>query len=71
MPDQHRTDSAHILRHNTILPEYPCSGVVIELKEFPTERLQVALCSSCGTEFQFVLDSEWVKVILPGMRNPV
>jgi hypothetical protein len=71
MSDFHSADSVPRLRHNTILPEYPCSGEVIELEKFSTEQIRVAICSACGTEFQYVPDSTWLKIILPGMRNPI
>jgi hypothetical protein len=59
------------LRHNNIVPEFPCSGEVIELEKFSTEQIRVAICTGCGTEFQYLPDSTWVKIILPGMRNPI
>jgi hypothetical protein len=59
------------LRHNSIVPEFPCSGEVMKLENFSTKQLEIAICSACGTEFQYVPDSTWVKIILPGMRNPV
>jgi hypothetical protein len=59
------------LRHNTIVPEHPCSGEVIEHEEFSMGEVRVAICSACGTEFQYVPDSDWLKVISPGMRNPI
>jgi hypothetical protein len=58
------------LRHNPILPEYPCSGEVIEYEEFSMGQVRVAICSACGTEFQYVPNSGWLTVITPGMRNP-
>jgi hypothetical protein len=45
----HMTQATHQIRHNTILPEYPCSGKVIELEKFSTEHIRVAICSGCGT----------------------
>ena len=47
------------------VPEYPCSGDVIQLNKFSTERLHVALCAhGAALSFQFVPDSDWVKAIL-------
>jgi hypothetical protein len=57
-------------RHNTLIPEHPCSGEVIEREEFSTGQVH-AICSSCGTEFQYVLGSDWGRVISPWMRRPV
>jgi hypothetical protein len=71
MVDLPKADSVPRLRHNDIVTEYPCSGEVIELEKFSTEQIRVAICSACGTEFQYVPDSTWVKIILPGMRNPI
>ncbi len=65
------TDAAHRLRHSNIVPDYPCSGKVIQLDKLSTEYAQVALCSSCGTEFLYEPDSDWVTVISLGMRDPV
>jgi hypothetical protein len=56
-------------RHNTIVPEHPCSGEVIEREEFSMGQVRIAICSACGTEFQYVPDSDWLKVISPRMRN--
>jgi hypothetical protein len=61
----------HTLRHNDIVPEYPCLGEVLKLEQFSTERVEIALCSACGTEFQYVPDSTWVTIISRGMRNPI
>jgi hypothetical protein len=58
------------LPHNTIVPDIPCSGEVIEREEFSMGQVRVAICSACGTEFRYVPDSDWLKVISPGMRNP-
>ena len=52
-------DSLPRLRHNTILPEVPCSGEVIEREEFSMGEVRIAFCSACGTEFQYVADSDW------------
>ena len=73
MSDLHKADSVPCLRHNDIIPEYPYSGEVIQFEEFCTKHLEIAICSGCGSEFQFVSDSTWVTVtvILPGMRNAV
>jgi hypothetical protein len=57
-------------RHNTILPELPCSGEVIEREEFSMGQVRVAICSACGREFQYGPDSDWLKLITPGMRIP-
>ena len=54
--------------HSEILPEHTCDGELIPLMESST-YLQVVLCSSCGTEFSFEPDSDWVTVVYPGMRN--
>jgi len=48
----------------------PCSGEVIEYEEFSMGQVRVAICSGCGTEFRYVPDSNWLKMISPGMRNP-
>jgi len=70
MSDVHSADSPR-LRHKMIVPEYPCSGEVIEHEEFSMGRIRVAFCSGCGTEFQYVPESRWITVISPGMRNPI
>jgi len=59
------------LRHDTVVPEQPCSGEVIEHEEFSPGQVRVAICSACGTEFQYVPDSGWLKMISPGMRKAV
>jgi hypothetical protein len=71
MVDLPKADSVPRLRHNDIVTEYPCSGEVIQLDAFSTKHLTIAICLGCGTEFQYVPDSTWVTIILPGMRNPV
>jgi hypothetical protein len=48
------------LQHNAIVPEHPCSGDVIEREEFSMGQVRVAICSACGTEFQYVPDSDWL-----------
>jgi hypothetical protein len=47
-------------RHNTIVPEHPCSGEAIEHAEFSMGEVRVAICSACGTEFQYVPDAGWI-----------
>jgi len=53
-------DAVSRLRHNTIIPEYPCSGEVIEYAEFLVGHVRIAICSVCGTEFQYLPDSDWL-----------
>ena len=33
-------------------------------------QVRVAFCSACGTEFQYVPDSDWLRVISPGIAKP-
>ena len=54
--------------HNDIVPEHSCDGKLVPLEEAPT-CLHFVLCSSCGTEFAFEPDSDWVTVVLPGMQD--
>jgi hypothetical protein len=54
--------------NSNIVPENPCDGELIPPEEAPT-YLHFVRCSSCGTEFTFEPDSDWVTVVLPGMRN--
>jgi hypothetical protein len=54
--------------HRDILPEHSCDGELIPMEEDRT-YLHVLRCSSCGTEFAFMPDAEWVTMVLPGMRN--
>jgi len=54
--------------HCDIIPEQSCRGQLIELEGTST-KLQFVKCLSCGTEFAFEADSDWVTVAYPGMRN--
>jgi hypothetical protein len=46
MPDVHSADRVLCFRHNTILPEHPCSGEVIEHQEFSTSQSRVGILLS-------------------------
>jgi len=59
-----------VMLHSDILPGHSYDGELIPLKESST-YVQVALCSSCGTEFSFEPDSDWVTVVYPVMRNSI
>jgi hypothetical protein len=54
--------------HGTIIPEHECDG---ELTELPTSTASVhkAWCSSCGAEFTYLPDSDWVSFALRGMQG--
>jgi hypothetical protein len=54
--------------HSEIVPEHSCHGELVELNQAPT-YLHLARCSSCGTEFTFEPDSDWVTIVLPGMKR--
>ena len=53
--------------HSDIVPEHECDGELIELPA-TSEHVRHAWCSSCGTEFTYPPDSDWVTIVLPGMR---
>jgi hypothetical protein len=63
-------DTVPRLQHNAIVPEHPCLGEVIEHERFRLGEVRVAICSACGTEFPYVPDSDWLKLITLGMRTP-
>ena len=46
-----------------MLPEFPCPGEIIEREESSTGQVRVAICSARGTDFQYVPDSDWLRVI--------
>jgi hypothetical protein len=54
--------------HSDIIPEHCCDGKLIQRDQTPA-FIQIVWCSSCGTEFTYVRDSDWVTVVLPGMRS--
>jgi predicted RNA-binding Zn-ribbon protein involved in translation (DUF1610 family) len=54
--------------HSDIVPEHLCDGELIERDQAPS-YVHFALCSSCGAEFSYASDSEWVSIVLPGMRR--
>jgi len=54
--------------HSDIVPDHSCGGELIPLEEDRT-HLRHLRCSFCGTEFAFEPDSDWVTVVLQGMRN--
>jgi len=56
--------------HRDIVPEHECDGELIELPTTPP-HVQHARCSSCGTEFAYQPDSDWVTIVLPGMRRVI
>jgi hypothetical protein len=45
--------------HSDIVPEHSCDSELIPLAEAPA-YLPFVRCSSCGTEFTFEPDSDWV-----------
>jgi hypothetical protein len=55
-------------RHSDIAPEHGCNGELSQQNEEPA-YVYVAWCSGCGTEFRYEPDSDWVTVVLPGMRR--
>jgi hypothetical protein len=63
-----RIEREGCMLHSDIVPEHSCDGELIPLVEAPA-YLHFVRCSSCGTEFTFEPDSDWVAVVLPGMRN--
>jgi hypothetical protein len=56
------------MRHNELDREFPCDGELIETQQ-STETLTVVWCLPCCTEYRYALDSDWVSVIYPGMRQ--
>jgi hypothetical protein len=54
--------------HRDLLPEQSCDGELIPVEEDRPD-LRAVHCSSCGTEFVFEPGSNWVRMVLPGMRN--
>jgi len=54
--------------HSELVSEYPCTGELIRLDEKSTPILRVLRCVSCGTDFTYVPDSDWVTIVLPGAR---
>jgi hypothetical protein len=56
--------------HSDIVPEHECDGELIELPP-TTSPLQRSRCSWCGTEFEYQADCEWVRFVLPGMREMI
>jgi hypothetical protein len=58
------------MRHSDIVPEHECDGELIELPPTPT-HIQRAWCSVCGAEFSYQPDSDWVFIVLPGMRSVI
>jgi len=56
--------------HSDIVPEHECKGEPIELPQTPP-HVQRAWCSSCGTEFAYQPDSDWVTIVLLGMRSVI
>ena len=57
-----------LLKHSDIVPEHSCHGELIELND-DSAYLHHVWCCSCGTEFTFEPDSDWVTLVLPGMRT--
>jgi hypothetical protein len=49
--------------HSDILPEHECDGELIELPPTP-KHVHHAGCSSCGAEFKYLPDSDWVFIAL-------
>jgi hypothetical protein len=56
--------------HSDIVPEHDCNGELIEVDQSST-RIHCVWCSSCGTEFTFEPDSDWVTFVTPGMRGVI
>jgi hypothetical protein len=54
--------------HSDIIPEHLCDGELIQRDQTPA-YVQFARCSSCGSEFTYQPDSDWVSIVLPGMRG--
>lgn len=57
------------LLHNELIPKYPCDGELIPQPEQSTPTLRLLRCASCGTEITYTPDSDWVIVVLPGMKS--
>ena len=55
-----------VMLHSDILPGHSCDGELIPLKESST-YVQVVLCSSCGAEFSFEPDFDWVTDAKPNL----
>lgn len=54
--------------HSDIISEQLCQGELTEMEQSSTD-LQFMKWSSCGTEFAFEPDSDWVTVIYLRMRR--
>jgi hypothetical protein len=54
--------------HSDIIPEHLCDGELIQRDQTPA-HVHFAWCSPCGTKFTYEPDSNWVTVVLPGMRT--
>jgi hypothetical protein len=57
------------MRHTDIERAYPCDGELIELTNQCSETPTVSLCLSCGREFRYEPDSDWVTIVLPGAQR--
>jgi hypothetical protein len=56
-----RTARNNEMLHSDILPEHSCDGELIQWDRSHA-YLKQARCSTCGTEFTYVPDSDWVTV---------
>jgi hypothetical protein len=59
------------MRHSDLLPKQGCTGELIPIEHpatLPEVRL-LMLCADCGTQFESLPGSEWVRVLYPGMRT--
>ena len=56
--------------NSDVVPEHECYGELIELPATPT-NVHRAWCASCGAEFSYLPDSDWVTIVLPGMRSVI
>ena len=55
--------------HSDIVAEHSCRGHLVELSE--TGCVRTVRCSSCGTEFTYTPDCDWVTIVLPGMKSDI
>jgi hypothetical protein len=57
--------------HSDIVPEHDCNGELIKVDQRSKRIRCFFWCSSCGTEFTFEPDSDWVTFVTPGMRDVI
>jgi len=57
----------YLMLHSDIVPEHACPGELIDVSQKPD--LHQVWCASCGTEFTYAPDSDWVTIVFPGMQS--